>query len=121
MIPVSATTVPRDSTSSITSGNLICGRRYHFRKNNYLHQGGDGCGRDVQPGKGEHLFAKVFQGGADVPDVRPVDYQEAVMALLVNMDAYRGILAVVLLQVDLQLAADSLRVDVGFHTGIALT
>ena len=43
------------------------GRRYHFRKNNYLQQGGDGCGREVQ----------------------------------------------------LQLVADSLRVDVGFHTGIA--
>ena len=53
-------------------------------------------------------------------DVRPVDNQEAVMALLVGMDAYRGILAVVLLQIQLQLVADSLRVYVGLHADIAL-
>ena len=56
-----------------------------------------------------------------MPDVRPVDNQEAVMALLVDMDAYRRILAAVLLQVQLQLAADGLCVDVGFHAGITLT
>ena len=42
------------------------------------------------------------------------------MALLVGVDAYRGILAVVLLHVQLQLVADDLRVDVGLHAGIAL-
>ena len=53
-------------------------------------------------------------------DVRAVNYQEAVVALLVDVDAYRGILAVVLLHVQLQLVADGLRVDVGFHAGIPL-
>ena len=53
-------------------------------------------------------------------DVRPVDNQEAVVALLVGVDAYRGILAVVFLQVQLQLVADGLRVDVGLHADIAL-
>ena len=56
-----------------------------------------------------------------MPDVRPVDYQEAVVAFLADMHLNRRVLAVVLLQVQLQLVADSLRVDVGFHAGIALT
>ena len=31
-LPASGTTAPKASTSSITSGNLICRRRYHCRK-----------------------------------------------------------------------------------------
>ena len=54
-----------------------------------------------------------------MPDVRPVDNQEAVVALLADMHLNRGILAIVLLQVQLQLAADSLRVDVSLHADIA--
>lgn len=42
------------------------------------------------------------------------------MTLLVGMDVYRRILAVMLLQVQLQLVADGLRIDVGFHAGIPL-
>ena len=38
-----------------------------------------------------------------MPDVRPVDYQEAVVAFLVGVDAYRRVLAVVFLHVQLQL------------------
>ena len=83
-----------------------------------LQQGGDSRSGYLQFGEGEHLFAEVFQGGADVINVRAVDNQEAVVALLVGVDAYRGILAVVLLHVQLQLVADGLRVDVGFHAGI---
>ena len=85
---------------------------------NVLQQVGNARGRYLQFGEGEHLLAEVFQRGSDVIDVRPVDNQEAVVALFVGMDAYRGILAVVLLYVQLQLVADGLRVDVGFHTGI---
>ena len=55
---------------------------------------------------------------ADVPDLLAVDNQKAVVAFPAGMDAYRGILAVMLLQVQLQLMADRLCVDVGFHTGI---
>ena len=85
-----------------------------------LQQSGDGRGGYLQFGKGEHLFAEVFQRGSDVIDFCPVDYQEAVMAFLVSMNAYRGILAVVFLQIQLQLVADGLRVDLGFHAGIPL-
>ena len=85
-----------------------------------LQQIGDARSRYLQLGEGEHLLAEVFQGGSDVMDIRPVDNQEAVMAFLVGMDAYRGILAVVLLHVQLQLRADGLCVDIGFHAGIAL-
>ena len=46
-------------------------------------------------------------------DFRPVDNQEAVVALLVGVDAYRGILAVVLLHIQLQLVADGLCVYAG--------
>ena len=52
--------------------------------------------------------------------IRPIDNQKAVVTLLVGVDSYRGILAVVLLHVQLQLVADGLRVDVGFHAGIPL-
>ena len=68
-----------------------------------LQQIGDARSRYLQLGEGEHLLAEVLQGGSDVIDIRPVDNQEAVMAFLVGMDAYRGILAVVLLHVQLQL------------------
>lgn len=87
---------------------------------NILQQVGNARGRYLQFGEGEHLFAEVFQRGSDVIDVRSVDNQEAVVAFLVSVDAYRGILAVVLLYVQLQLAADGLRIDVGFHVGIPL-
>ena len=53
-------------------------------------------------------------------DIRPVDNQEAVVALLVGMYRYRGILAVMLLQVQLQPGADGLRVDVGRYAGVPL-
>ena len=53
-------------------------------------------------------------------NVRSIDNQEAVVALLVGMDAYWGILAIVLLHVQLQLLADGLRIDVGFHAGVPL-
>ena len=53
-------------------------------------------------------------------DVRPVNNQEAVVALLVGMYRYRGILAVMLLQVQLQLVADGLRVDIGRYAGVPL-
>jgi len=85
-----------------------------------LQQSSYARSRDGQFGEREHLLAEVFQRGADMPDVRPVDNQEAVMALLVSMDVYRGILAVVFLQVQLQLVADGLRVDVGINAGIPL-
>ena len=62
-----------------------------------LQQSRNARSRYLQFGESEHLFAEVFQRGSDVIDVRSVDNQEAVMALLVSMDAYRGILAVVLL------------------------
>ena len=55
-----------------------------------------------------------------MPDVRPVDYQEAVVALFADMHLNRCILAVVLLLIQLQLAADSLRVYVSLHADIAL-
>ena len=64
-----------------------------------LQQGSNGRSGYLQFGEGEHLLAEVFQRGSDVIDVRPVDNQEAVVALLVGVDAYRGILAVVLLYV----------------------
>ena len=66
---------------------------------NILQQVGNARGRYLQFGEGEHLFAEVFQRGSDVIDVRPVDNQEVVVTLLVSVDAYRGILAVVLLQI----------------------
>lgn len=66
---------------------------------NILQQVGNARGRYLQFGEGEHLLAEVFQRGSDVIDVRPVDNQEAVVTLLVSVDAYRGILAVVLLQI----------------------
>ena len=53
-----------------------------------------------------------------MPDLSPVYNQEAVVAFLIDMDAYREILAVMLLQVQLQLMADGMRVDVGFYVGI---
>ena len=55
-----------------------------------LQQGGDSRSGYLQFGEGEHLFAEVFQGGADVINVRAVDNQEVVVALLVGVDAYRG-------------------------------
>ena len=61
-------------------------------------QGGDGCGQDVQPGKGEHLLAEVFQRGADVPDIRSVYNQEAVVTFLADMHLNQRVLAVVLLE-----------------------
>ena len=54
-----------------------------------------------------------------MPDIRSVYNQEAVVTFLADMHLNQRVLAVVLLQVELQLAADRLRVDVGFHTGIA--
>ena len=62
-----------------------------------LQQSRDARSRYLQFGESEHFLAEVFQGGSDVINLRTVDNQEAVMALLVSMDAYRGILAVVLL------------------------
>ena len=60
-----------------------------------LQQSGNSRSGNLQFGESEHLFGEVFQGGSDVIDVRSVDYQEAVVALLVGVDAYREILAVV--------------------------
>ena len=112
-------------TASLLSGNSVLHAVFirqvgSATAGNILQQACDGLGRDAQPGEGEHLFAEVFQRGADVPDFRPVDNQEAVMAFLAGVHLYRRILAVVLLQVQLQLAADLLRVDVGLHADIAL-
>ena len=53
-----------------------------------------------------------------MPDLRPVDYQEAVVTFLAGMNAYWWILAVMLLQVQLQPAAGSMHVDVGLHVRI---
>lgn len=87
---------------------------------NVLQQGGEDRGRYLQLGEGEHLLAEVFQRGSDVVDVRSVDNQEAVVALLASVHPYRGILATQLLQVQLQPGADCLRVDVGLHSGTPL-
>ena len=55
-----------------------------------------------------------------MPDLLRVDNQETVVAFPAGIDVYRGILAVMLLQVKLQLAADSLSIDVGYYAGITL-
>ena len=69
----------------------------HQLINPVLQQSRDARSRYLQFGESEHLFAEVFQGGSDVIDFCLVYNQEAVVALLVGVDAYRGILAVVLL------------------------
>ena len=53
-------------------------------------------------------------------DFRSVDNQETVVAFLIGMYVYRRILAVMFLQVQLQLATKCLRVYVGFHADIPL-
>ena len=64
----------------------------HKPINPVLQQSRDARSRYLLFGESEHFFAEVFQGGTDVIDVRPVDNQEAVVALLVGVDAYRGML-----------------------------
>lgn len=66
-----------------------------------LQQGGNGCSRYLQFGEGEHLLAEIFQRGSDVINVRSVDNQETVVALLVGVQPYRGILSAQLLQIQL--------------------
>lgn len=85
---------------------------------NVLQQVGDARSRYLQLGEGKHLFTEVFQRGSDVIYVRSVYNQEAVVTFLVGMGVYRRALAVVLLQIQLQLVADGLRVNVSFHTSL---
>ena len=53
-----------------------------------------------------------------MPDLLGVNNYETVVAFPVDMDAYLGILAVMLLKVKTELSADGLRIDVGFYVGI---
>lgn len=86
-----------------------------------LQQVRNGCGRYLQFGECEHLFAKVFQRGSDVVHIRIIYNQKTVMAFFVCVYLYRRVLAVVSIQVQLKLAAYSLRVNVGFHSVIPFT
>lgn len=80
-----------------------------------LQQIGNSGRRYLQFRESKHLFAKVFQGGADVVYLRSVDNQETVVTHLIRMSLYRRILAIMPLQIQLKLAAYHLRVDIDFH------
>ena len=55
-----------------------------------------------------------------MPDLRPVYNQKTVVTFLAGMDAYLGILAVMLLKVKTELSADGLRINIGFYSSSTL-
>ena len=77
------------------------------------------CGY-VQLGECKHFLAQIFQRCSDMVDFRVIYYQKTVVALLISVYFYRGILRIVFLQIQFQLVADGLRMDIGCYAGFPL-
>ena len=72
--PASSASSPSGSKNHRAA--LYCRQADSAAAGNILQQACNGLRRNAQFREREHLLAEVFQRGADVPDFRPVDYQD---------------------------------------------